>query len=125
MSFGLEQVLLMLAGAGMFLDGASGCVRARRLRDHGVRAEGTIIRFAVFARAYQPPVVEFTARGVTYRFTSRTAVGPRTGVGDRVPVRYSESKPARAIIDTLRGAYAGPGRATLGGLFLALAATVL
>jgi hypothetical protein len=113
------EILCVIGGLGLMAYGVWGVVRAWRLRRDGVSVQGRVARIADDSEGGQRATVEFWAQGRTRRITSRHGAFSSVTVGTSVPIRYAESKPDRAVIDTTPGAFRAPVGSTLSGFFLA------
>ena len=115
-----DIIMFVVAGIGLMAYGVWGLVRAWMLRRDGVQVQGRVVG-TTSDEGGGYPVIEYSERGNTHKFTSRSPLGLLSSlrVGARVPVRYSQAKPWSAILDTRRGAFGGPAGCACLGFFTA------
>jgi len=112
------RAMFVIGGLGFMAYGVWGVVRGCRLRRDGVSVQGRVVCVGA-EEGGGLAVVEFWAQGRTHRFTSPLGLFSNVKEDANVAVRYDESKPHRAVIDTTRGAFGAAVGSTLTGFFLA------
>ena len=125
------QILLLVVGGLALVCGALIAVMRVRTIYFGAKADGTIVGVSESSGGIRrgktvtmyAPVVEYSAGGKTYRFTSSMATRGPIGKGGKVVVRYLPSDPqSSAEIGTAMRMWVFPiGALFVGAVFVGVA----